>query len=431
MTICTLVPMRSVPHRVVCLLGLDDGLFPRPADQDGDDLLLAAPQVGDRDIPSEDRQLLLDALLAATEHLVITFEGRDQRLNQRRPPAVPVAELLDVIDKTVRPADPARVAREVVVVQHPLQAFDPINYTPQKLGIDQAWRFDEAHLNGATALLGPRQASQGFLSGRLPPRPRAPIQLSSLVRFLEHPVKAFLRERLGYFVGDIPGPPCDAIPVEINALERWVLGDRLLEACLAGADVERAVLAEQGRGLLPPGQLGDAALSEVRSVVEALVAEVAALPCATAAAASVEVDIALPGGRSVVGTVPGVRDETVVRCTYSKLGPKHRLRAWAHFLALSAAHPERSPSAVTIGQAEGSTPSKPRLSTSTFGPLAADIVAVRSAALEALGVLVDLYERGMQEPLAIYCATSAAWASASWHDDSPFDQARDAVGLEV
>ncbi len=83
MTICTLVPMRSVPHRVVCLLGLDDGLFPRPGEQDGDDLLLAGPEVGDRDLPGEDRQLLLDALLAATEHLVITYEGRDQHLNQR------------------------------------------------------------------------------------------------------------------------------------------------------------------------------------------------------------------------------------------------------------------------------------------------------------------------------------------------------------
>ena len=104
LTICTLVPMRSVPHRVVCLLGLDDGLFPRQADQDGDDLLLADQQIGDRDVPSEDRQLLLDALMAAEEHLIITFEGRDQHLNQRRPPAVPVAELLDVVDKTVRVA---------------------------------------------------------------------------------------------------------------------------------------------------------------------------------------------------------------------------------------------------------------------------------------------------------------------------------------
>ncbi len=102
--------MRSVPHRVVCLLGLDDGAFPRVSERDGDDLILADPYVGDRDPRSEDRQLLLDALLAATEHLVITYTGRDERTNLERPPAVPVGELLDVVDRTVRTEDgtPAR-----------------------------------------------------------------------------------------------------------------------------------------------------------------------------------------------------------------------------------------------------------------------------------------------------------------------------------
>src|SRR5581483_3864731 len=73
LTMCTLVPMRSVPHRVVCLIGLDDGAFPRQTAQDGDDLLLADPHVGDRDARSEDRQLLLDAVLAATDTLVIAY----------------------------------------------------------------------------------------------------------------------------------------------------------------------------------------------------------------------------------------------------------------------------------------------------------------------------------------------------------------------
>src|SRR5207245_6325989 len=87
LTICTLVPMRSVPHRVVCLLGLDDGVFPRHTERDGDDLIHADPRVGDRDARSEDRQLLLDAVLAATDRLVITYAGRDERTNFVRPPA--------------------------------------------------------------------------------------------------------------------------------------------------------------------------------------------------------------------------------------------------------------------------------------------------------------------------------------------------------
>ena len=93
--------MRSVPHRVVCILGLDDGEFPRKAPRDGDDLLLDDPHLGDRDPRAEDRQMLLDALLAATERLIITYTGNDERTNLVRPPAVPVAELLDVVERTV------------------------------------------------------------------------------------------------------------------------------------------------------------------------------------------------------------------------------------------------------------------------------------------------------------------------------------------
>jgi exodeoxyribonuclease V gamma subunit len=424
LTICTLVPMRSVPHRAVCLLGLDDGLFPRPSDHDGDDLLLADPRVGDRDVPSEDRQLLLDALLAATEHLVITFEGRDQHLNQRRPPAVPVAELLDVVDKTVRLPDPARAAREMVVVNHPLQAFNPLNFAPGRLHERDAWRFDGAYLDGAKAMSGDREPRPSFLPAPLPPAGGATVQLSSLVRFLEHPARAFLRERLGFYAGDVPDPPSDDLVVEMNPLERWALGDRLLEARLGGADLEKALAAERGRGLLPPGPLGEAAMAEVKAVVEALMAEVEALPFGRADPVPVEVNVALPGGRSLVGTVPGVRDSTVLRCTYSKLGPKHRLRAWAMFLALSATCQETAPSAVTIGQATGSAPSRPRLSVCTLSPLAEDPEARRAGAIGMLEVLVDLYLRGMREPLPIYCATSAAWASARRQDDNPYEPAR-------
>ena len=124
--------MRSVPHRVVCLLGLDDGAFPRKAPRDGDDLMLDDPHVGERDPRSEDRQLLLDALLAATERLIVTYTGNDERTNTPRPPAVPVGELLDASTRTVRCRATAP-AREQVVVRHPLQPFDPRNFTAGEL----------------------------------------------------------------------------------------------------------------------------------------------------------------------------------------------------------------------------------------------------------------------------------------------------------
>ena len=85
LTVATLVPMRSVPHRVVCLLGLDDGVFPRAGAIDGDDVLARRPFTGERDPRSEDRQLMLDAITAATEHLVVTYTGANETTGQQAP----------------------------------------------------------------------------------------------------------------------------------------------------------------------------------------------------------------------------------------------------------------------------------------------------------------------------------------------------------
>ena len=130
LTVCTMVPMRSVPHRVVCLVGLDDGVFPRLGVVDGDDALARDPMTGERDIRSEDRQLLLDAIGAATEKLVITYTGANEYSGQRKPPAVPLVELLDTLDVTT----PEKV-RDRVLVEHPLQPFDVRNVTPGALGM--------------------------------------------------------------------------------------------------------------------------------------------------------------------------------------------------------------------------------------------------------------------------------------------------------
>ena len=128
LTVCTMVPMRSVPHRVVCLVGLDDGVFPRLGVVDGDDALARNPMTGERDIRSEDRQLLLDAIGAATEKLVITYTGANEYSGQPRPPAVPLAELLDTLDMTTpekvrdRIVCPASVAAVRHSQRHPGQA---------------------------------------------------------------------------------------------------------------------------------------------------------------------------------------------------------------------------------------------------------------------------------------------------------------------
>jgi exodeoxyribonuclease V gamma subunit len=406
LTMCTLVPMRSVPHRVIVLMGLDDGVFPRQADRDGDDLLLADPQVGDRDARSEDRQLLLDALLAATDRLVVTYTGRDERTNVERPPAVPIGELLDVVERT------CRCERAAIVTQHPLQPFDERNYRAGALADSGPWSFDPVSLAGARALAGERLPRPRFLRRPLEPKQDPVLELEDLVRFVQHPVRAFLRQRLGFGVGEPEEEIDDSLPVELDALQQWNVGERLLTARLAGASEQAAVQAELARQMLPPGSLARPVLDEVWPDVEALV-DAARDELGQGAARAVDVRLALPDGRLLVGTVPGVRDGLAAVLSYSRLGPKHRLASWARHLAISAAHPGQGFEALAIGRRRRDGPRNATVSVARIGALGPDEA---QAAVEAL---VDLYDRALREPLPLYCATSAAYAIAVHAGNDP------------
>ena len=403
LTICTLVPMRSVPHRVVCLLGLDDGTFPRKAPRDGDDLMLADPHVGDRDARTEDRQLLLDALLAAQDHLIITYTGNDERTNIERPPAVPVGELLDVLGRDV-------------VVKHPLQPFDPRNFSGAR-----PWSFDRVMLAGARSLAGARVEPRPFLLAPLPERSPRPLALDDLVRFVQHPARAFLRQRLGISVGDYSDEIGDALPVELDASERWGVGERLLDALMGGTDGRTAIRAEIAAGKLPPGQLGYPVAQEIWQGVNEIAARARAL-IGEAEPGSVDVKVDL-ADRRLTGTVPGVRGSLLTLITYSKVNPRHRLGAWVRLLALCASGAAFD--AVTIGRAAGSAHHSASVTVARVPAL------LREDALAQLLILIDLYDRGMNEPLPLACRTSAAFAAGGnargeWESDRFPKEDRDA-----
>ena len=404
LTICTLVPMRSVPHRVVCLLGLDDGVFPRKAPRDGDDLMLEDPRVGERDPRAEDRQLLLDALLAAGDRLIVAYTGNDERTNAVRPPAVPVGELLDTVDATVRAGE--RPGRDQVVVRHPLQPFDPRNFARGALVRGRPWSFDAVALAGARALTGgPRPGPGPFLSGPLEPLAGGIVECDDLTRFVAHPVRAFLRRRLGISVRDQSEEIADSLTVEMGGLDRWGVGQRLLEARLAGVEARTATTAEIARGTLPPGVLGQPVIATIFPIVEDIVAEAERL-ADRAAPESVDVRVALADGRWLTGTIPGVTGRVLRAATYSRVAAKHRLTAWVRLLALTAADPDRGFEAATVGR----HPGQARLLIARLRPPAGPDRG--KWALAQLTSLVDLFDWGMREPLPLYCATSGSFAEA-------------------
>ncbi|GAB2639718.1 exodeoxyribonuclease V subunit gamma [Nocardioides ginkgobilobae] len=404
LTVSTLVPMRSVPHRVICLVGLDDGVFPRVGALDGDDVLARDPVTGERDPRSEDRQLFLDAVLAATETLVVTCTGANEFSGQPRPPAVPVGELLDALDLTATPPRGAGSVADAVSVEHPLQPFDERNFTPGALGPPTPFSFDAVALTAASAARGEREPVPPLLAGPLPPAPAEDVQLDDLVTFFCRrggPVAGFLSaQRLDLALPREDDPLLDALPVELDQLQRWQVGDRLLHDLLTGADPEQARQQEWRRGELPPGQLGWRLLTELVSQVVPIAEEVARLR--TRPATQVDVDVDLGGGRRLRGTVPEVFGDRLVPVSFSRLGATHRLTSWIRLLALAASDEERSWTAHTVGRPT-STRAPGAWATSLLGP-------VDHRAVDLVRDLVALRDAGLCEPLPIPLKASLSYA---------------------
>ncbi|OBK30940.1 exodeoxyribonuclease V subunit gamma [Mycobacterium asiaticum] len=403
LTVCTMVPMRSVPHRVVCLVGLDDGVFPRLGVVDGDDVLARQPRTGERDIRSEDRQLLLDAIGAASSHLVITYTGANEYSGQRRPPAVPLAELLDTLDVTTTEKIRCRI-----VVEHPLQPFDIRNVERGRLVPDVPFSFDPIVLHAARSATGERAARPDFIQGPLPPPPAEDVGLADLIAFFKDPVKGFFRALEYTLPWDVDGVE-DAMPVDINALEEWTVGDRMLNDILNGLSPDDARQAEWRRGTLPPGHLGWRKVTEIRDQVALLAS--AALKHRRVDARAYDVDIDL-GGRRLTGTVPEVFGDHLVSVTYSKLDGKHLLASWIPLLALLAHKANRDWSAVCIGRPKRGT-----------APRVEGLGRPHEDAVEILRDLVAIYDAGRREPIPLPIKTSYAWAAARHCGDDPVQAA--------
>jgi exodeoxyribonuclease V gamma subunit len=240
------------------------------------------------------------------------------------------------------------------------------------------------------------------------------IALEDLVRFVQHPVKSFLRRRLRVYLGEIEDEIDDKLSVELDGLERWGVGQRLLDAILAGTDPRTAYQAEIARGMLPPGKLGAPVIQQLLPLASTIAAQAEALAPADPDPDPIDVLVELDRGQLLSGTVDGVRGETILVATFSRVAAKHRLTAWVRLLAATAAAPERSLRTITVGRGPG----KDDICVARIEPLTAP------AAREQLQTLVDLYEHGMREPLPVYCASSAAYVAAEASGEDPLAAAR-------
>ncbi|KHL17819.1 DNA helicase/exodeoxyribonuclease V gamma subunit [Mumia flava] len=403
-TVCTMVPMRSVPHKAVVVLGVDDGVYPRSPVVDGDDVIARSPRVGERDLRSEDRQLLLDAVMAAGESFVAIYSGFDEHNGNRRPPAVPLQELIAAASRTATtPDDPPDGSGDPSFVRHhPLQAFDERNFRPD--GPVPGGTFDTAALAGAEALRVFRTdppAPTVFLDQPLPVRPTSAVTVEELVAFLQNPAREFLRHRLDVTVPREVDETNDSLPIALDGLEQWDIGERVLHEVLDGMPLEDALDREAVRGTLPPGALGQAARADIAARVTAIAADRGS---DQPRSVDIRLDLPTPEGGEVVrmtGVVGAIhdntaRDDTVWVRTYSTISAKHVAAAWVRLLALAVAEPAREHRAELIGKRGGL-----RLAS----PSPADAQAL-------LADLVQARQSGLRFPMGIAPKTASAYAAA-------------------
>ncbi len=214
-TFCTLMPMRAVPFEVVCLLGMNDGDYPRRTMNSDFDLMTMAGQLrpGDRSRRQDDRQLMLEALLSARRLLYVSWTGRSVRDNSEQPPSVLVSQLRDYL---------SAVWGEDVVKQrttsHPLQPFSRRYFEDGAALQTFAREWGTLHEKDGKADKAAIPSLSVFAQD-----PAVPLTLQRLTTFFRNPVKVFFRERLGVAFEDPDEDAPDEEPFEVKGLENYQL----------------------------------------------------------------------------------------------------------------------------------------------------------------------------------------------------------------
>jgi len=272
MTVCGMVPQRAIPFRVVAVLGLDDGEFPRAGSDAGLDLMTAHRRLGDRDVRSDDRYLFLETVMAARETLHLSYVGEGVRDGKPRNPAAPLAELLTLLDQAhgLRGRDEHEAPRPWLV-RHPLQPFDARYFD----GADPRLY---SYRGDLIALLRERgSAAPAFLDGALPPA-EAPtaVVLANLLDYWRRPAQHLLRQYGLRLDALESGRLADSEPLDPQFARLDRVAQRLFFDAAAVGQVELPEAPPDWLrygGLWPPVRAGERAWERQRAVVADLLAD--------------------------------------------------------------------------------------------------------------------------------------------------------------
>lgn len=256
-TFCAMLPMRSIPFKVICLIGLHDGAYPRSYKAPGFDLIAAKPRRGDRSRRNDDRYLFLESLLSARWCFYLSYAGQSIQDNSERPPSVLISELLDYIRQSFR-LESGKAVIEHLVNKHPLQAFSPRYFDMRD---PRLFSYAEEYCQVGEVLSHDRRQNTAFMTTPLPPEENEwhYLELRTLMRFFANPARFLLHERLKIELDAYHDPAEEAEAFSLSGLERYGLNRYVLEHLLSGeAEKDDIYAMIKASGELPPGEVGAA-----------------------------------------------------------------------------------------------------------------------------------------------------------------------------
>ena len=402
-TFCQMVPLRNLPFRVVCLLGMSDGSYPRQIRPVDFDLMARHGRQGDRSRREDDRYLFLEALLAARQHLYLSYVGISQQDNSEIPPSVLVSELLDVIDRGYEFPATDSPPSERLVRRQSLQPFAPANFDP-----------DRARPSFAREWLAASRTREGEGTDQAPmfeePLPPADeewrtVALEDLLDFYGNPARHLLRRRLGIAIreGDGPLDPREPFAAEADFLARVEVQRGIMQHVEAGVDQAGSLELLRATGHLPPGRPGEKMHAEAFDAVSEAFEELA---FGEQRYEPWPVDLSI-GDFVITGSLTGLTPEGLQVIDVGKRHGRGLLNLWIRHLVLCATDPAGVEPASRIVFTMENTPKKRQTS-----------FQAEPEARQHLASLLELYWEGLHRPLPLFPKSSLAQAEGGNARDS-------------
>lgn len=388
-TFCATVPMRSLPFEVVCLIGLNDGAFPRRRRPYGFDLMATDFRKGDRSRRDDDRYLFLESLISARRCFYVSYAGQHIRDNSTIPPSVLVSELLDYLAQNY--SGPAgEDIRGHVVTRHPLQPFSPRYFANDGRLFSYSGALCEAAKRAGRGAAG----RAPFVTEALPEPEEEwrTVELDALARFFRNPARYFLRERLAIRLEQSEEALEGREPLVPDGLASYALRQRLLALRLRGQSLVDALPLARAGALLPHAEVGTAVFERAGDEVERFVQRLAIhLPERAPRAMPFELEL---GGARLRGVLNGVSAAGLVGFRLAECKARDLLDAWIRHLLLNALAP-------------------PAVAPRTRWFLQDRTVAFRPApeARSHLETLLHIYRAGLTRPLPLFPASAHAYVS--------------------